>query len=204
MPRAGLSRDAVVEHALALVDDGGPTGFADLTLARVAARAGVATPSLYKHVGSLEDLRRGVALVAVRELGRASAAATVGRSGPDALRSLARAIRGYAVEHPGRYAATQVAPDPSSADDLELSAAGADVVGIVAATLRGFDLDESRTVDVVRAVRSAVHGFVALELGGGFGLPDDVDASYDVLVELLVDGVTGLAQAHDAAAPRRA
>ncbi|MFC8732756.1 TetR-like C-terminal domain-containing protein [Luteimicrobium sp. NPDC057192] len=184
-----------MEHALALVDDGGTTGFADLTLARVAARAGVATPSLYKHVGSLDDLRRGVALVAVRELGRACAAATVGRSGPDALRSLARAIRGYAVAHPGRYAATQVAPDPSSADDLELSAAGADVVAIVAATLRGFDLDEARTVDVVRAVRSGVHGFVSLELGGGFGLPDDVDASYDVLVEILVDGLEGLAAA---------
>jgi AcrR family transcriptional regulator len=193
VPRAGLSRDAVVEHALALVDSGGPTGFADLTLARVAARAGVATPSLYKHVASLDDLRRGVALVSILELGRACAVASIGRSGPDALRALTHAVRDYARQHPGRYAATQVAPDPSAPDDAELSAAGADVVGVIAATLRGFDLPEARTVDAVRAVRAAVHGFVLLQLGGGFGLPDDVDASFDVLVGMLADGIEGLA-----------
>ncbi|MBE9940881.1 TetR family transcriptional regulator, partial [Cellulosimicrobium cellulans] len=57
MARVGLSHDAVVRIALDLVDAGGPTGFADLTLAKVAAQAGVATPSLYKHVGSLAALR---------------------------------------------------------------------------------------------------------------------------------------------------
>ncbi|MGO2740360.1 MAG: TetR/AcrR family transcriptional regulator, partial [Cellulosimicrobium funkei] len=60
MARAGLSHDAVVRIALDLVDAGGPTGFADLTLAKVAAQAGGATPSLYKHVGSLAALRREV------------------------------------------------------------------------------------------------------------------------------------------------
>ena len=40
----------------------------------------------------------------------------------------------------------------------------------------------------MRAVRAAVHGFVVLELGGGFGMPEDVDASFTFLVE----GVVGL------------
>ncbi|WP_415803326.1 TetR/AcrR family transcriptional regulator, partial [Isoptericola cucumis] len=109
MPRAGLSRDAVVGIALDLVDAGGPRGLADLTLAKVAATAGVATPSLYKHVGSLAALRRHVAVVTLEEMAATSAAATVGRSGPDALRALAGAWRDYAREHPGRYAATQLA-----------------------------------------------------------------------------------------------
>src|SRR5690606_6751367 len=66
VPRAGLSHDAVVRLAVEVVDEAGATGFADLTLAKVAARAGVAAPSLYKHVGSLADLRREVAVLAVR------------------------------------------------------------------------------------------------------------------------------------------
>ncbi|MHA7133338.1 TetR/AcrR family transcriptional regulator [Oerskovia turbata] len=193
MARAGLSRDAVTALALRVVDDGGARGFADLTLAKVAAAAGVATPSLYKHVGSLADLRRAVTLVAIDDLTRATAAATIGRSGPDALSALARAVRDFAREHPGRYAAVQIAPDLGAADDDPLSLAGARTIAVIAAVLRGFDLPETRTVDAIRAVRSAVHGFVSLELTGGFGLPDDVDHSFDVLVRLLVAGIEDLA-----------
>ncbi|MDP9028475.1 MAG: TetR family transcriptional regulator, partial [Actinomycetota bacterium] len=71
MPRAGLSRVAVTDIAVALVDSA-PNGFAGLTLAAVAARAGVAVPSLYKHIGSLAELRRAVALVGLSELLRRS------------------------------------------------------------------------------------------------------------------------------------
>ncbi|MEL7976794.1 TetR-like C-terminal domain-containing protein [Isoptericola sp. F-RaC21] len=195
MPRAGLSRDAVVRLALEQVDAGGPTGLADLTLAKVAAAAGVATPSLYKHVGSLAALRREVALVALDELTTASAAATVGRAGPDALRALAHAWRAYALVHPGRYAAVQLAPDPEAPDEADHRAAGARVVALVAAVLRGFGLPDDRTVDAVRVVRAGVHGFVALELGGGFRLPEDLDRSFDALVDMLVAGVLALADA---------
>ncbi|MFE7408775.1 TetR/AcrR family transcriptional regulator [Isoptericola sp. NPDC057559] len=204
MPRAGLSRDAVVRIALEQVDAGGPTGLADLTLAKVAASAGVATPSLYKHVGSLAALRRHVALVALEEMTTTSAAATVGRAGPDALRSLARAWRGYALAHPGRYAATQLAPDPDPdvAEDAEHRAAATRVVALVGAVLHGFGLPDDRTIDAVRAVRAGVHGFITLELGGGFRLPEDLDRSFDAVVDMLVAGVTALADAPPSAAPK--
>lgn len=195
MARAGLSAEAVTRIALDLVDAGGPTGFADLTLAKVAAEAGVATPSLYKHVGSLAALRREVAVLAVRDLTEAVVRASLGRSGPVAVRALAGAMRDFAHAHPGRYAAVQVAADPADPADAELAAAGAEVVGVMAAVLRGFDLPEDRAVDAVRAVRAGVHGFVTLELGGGFRLPQDLDRSFAVLVDMLVAGVEALARA---------
>ncbi|MFC8600614.1 MULTISPECIES: TetR/AcrR family transcriptional regulator [unclassified Isoptericola] len=199
MPRAGLSRDAVVRIALEQVDAGGPTGLADLTLAKVAATAGVATPSLYKHVGSLAALRRDVAMAILDELTTASAAATVGRAGPDALRALAHAWRDYALAHPGRYAATQLAPDPDDPEDAEHRTAAARVVALVGAVLRGFGLPDDRTVDAVRAVRASVHGFVTLEASRGFRLPEDLDRSFDALVDMLVAGVSALADAPSAA-----
>jgi AcrR family transcriptional regulator len=191
VPRAGLSRDAVVAAALDLVDAGGAAGFDRLTLARVAERTGVAVPSLYKHVNGLDDLRRGVALGAVRALHDVITREAVGRAGPEALRAVARGIRSFASEHPGWYAAVQVTP-ALGADD-RLTEAASSTVEAIAAVLRGFDLPEARTVDAVRLVRSAVHGFVVLEQGGGFGLPDDLDQSFDVLVAATVAGVEHLA-----------
>jgi AcrR family transcriptional regulator len=191
VPRAGLSREAVVDLAVELVDS---EGLPALTLVAVAGRAGVAVPSLYKHVESLAALRSAVSLVAVRELSRRSAAATVGLAGDDALRGLGREIRAFASEHPGLYAATQVAPT-SASDDLALAQAAADTVAIAAAVLRGFGLPDDRAVDAIRATRSAIHGFVALEAGGGFGMPDDVDRSFEALLDMLAAGVRSLARA---------
>ncbi|TNC48394.1 TetR/AcrR family transcriptional regulator [Mumia zhuanghuii] len=192
MPRVGLNRDRVVSVALDVVDAGGRTGFADLTLAAVASAAGVSTPSLYKHVPSLAALRRDIAVRAVEETVRTTARATIGRSGPEAVRALGHAIRDYAREHPGRYAAVQVAADPDDPDDAPLADAGADAVAVLAAVVRGAGVADDRLVDAVRILRSAVHGFVTLELDLGFRLPDDLDASFDALLDVVVTGLAAL------------
>jgi AcrR family transcriptional regulator len=183
----------VTDIAVELVDSA-PEGFAGLTLAAVAARAGVAVPSLYKHIGSLAELRRAVALVALSELLRRSSAATVGVAGPDALRALGRELRGFAAEHPGLYAATQVAPDLDDPAALALAQVAHDTVTVVTSVLRGFGLADERCVDAVRATRAAVHGFVDLEAHGGFGMPDDVDRSFEALLDVLVAGIGQLAR----------
>jgi len=190
VPRAGLNRGLVVEHALAVVDEGGPRGFETLSLSAVAARTGVAVPSLYKHVGSLEDLKTAVATVAVRELAAALAGATIGLAKEDALRALAGAYREFARRAPGRYAATQRA---AGAGQEDLAQAAAETVAVTVSVLRGFGLPPERSIDAVRVVRSALHGFVVLESGGGFGLPNDLDQSFGVLVDTLVSGIRSLA-----------
>ena len=195
MPRAGLTRSAVTEVALDVVDAGGPTGFDTLTLAAVASKAGVAVPSLYKHVGSLVDLRRLVATESVSELTRVFAGATVGRAGEDALRAAADALRGFAHAHPGHYAASQVAADLTDPEDAELGARGAEAVAVLAGALRAFELPADLTTDAIRVLRSGIHGFVVLELGGGFGLPDDLDRSFALLVDALIAGIVRLAPA---------
>lgn len=193
MPRAGLTRAAVVAVALELVDAGGVNGLDRLTLAAVASRAGVAVPSLYKHVTSLDDLRRAVATECVAELTAVLAQATIGRSGSEAIHSAADAVRAYAHHHPGRYAATQVAPDLGSDGDAELIARAGETIAVLTAALRGFGLPEDATVDAIRMLRSALHGFITLELGGGFGLPDDLDRSFRLLIDGIETGIASLA-----------
>jgi hypothetical protein len=39
-------------------------------------------------------------------------------------------------------------------------------------------------------MRSAVHGFAALESAGGFGIPLDVDESFEWLVSALLKGLS--------------
>ena len=182
MPRAGLTTAIVVREAADLADE---IGYDALTLTAVATRLNVAVPSLYKHVGSLDDLRRSVALVAVEELGTAMRAALLERRarqhGPDGdLPAVASAYRRYALDHPGRYAATvRAAP----ADDPELRAAGDATVRVVVDVLEVRGLRGDDRIHAARSLRAALHGFASLETGGGFGLPQDVDRSFAWMVE---------------------
>lgn len=58
MPRAGLSSLDVVAAAAELADE---AGYTELAMGLVAQRLGIRTPSLYKHVDDLADLRHRVA-----------------------------------------------------------------------------------------------------------------------------------------------
>lgn len=182
MPRAGLSRAAVVDAALALVDADGP---AALTLAAVAARTGVATPSLYKHVGSLTDLRNLLAVRILDEFTAATTTAVLGLSGDAALEGLMRAYHRYVVTHPHRYALLPQAPDP----DPAVAAAADRFVELCFAVLRGYGLDDDEIVHATRITRATMHGFAVLHASGGFGLPQDVDATLDRLIATVVRGV---------------
>jgi AcrR family transcriptional regulator len=192
VPRAGLDRAVVVDLALAVVEDGGRTGFADLTLAAVAARAGVAVPSLYKHVAGLPALRREVALVCVEEFADALAAVRAHHDGAAALPAMAHATRELALRSPGRYQAVQGHAWISDPDADTLREASGRAVAELSAAVAVLGVPADRRIDAVRAVRAAVHGFVVLELEGGFGLPDDVDASFTFLVDGLVGGLQRL------------
>jgi AcrR family transcriptional regulator len=168
----------VVAAAAEVADE---VGWDRLTLAAVADRLGVRLPSLYKHVSSLDGLRQGVATLAVGELAGAVTAAAVGKSGGDALQAFARAYREYARAHPGRYAATLRAPEPGA---LAHTAAADRLLRVVFAVLAGFGIADDDAVHVTRALRAALHGFVALEQAGGFGMPEDVDESFRRLLGL--------------------
>src|SRR3954469_10643694 len=102
-PKAGLDHNAVVQAAAALADI---AGLGQLTLADLAARLGVRTPSLYNHVAGLPGLRRDLALLGTRELSMRLSRAAIGKSGDAAVQSVCQAYRAFVNEHPGLYAAT--------------------------------------------------------------------------------------------------
>jgi AcrR family transcriptional regulator len=183
MARAGLSPDAVVAAAAALADR---EGLEAVTLARLAADAGVRAPSLYAHVNGLDDVRRRLAIRGARELAAALREAATGRAGADALRAIAAAHRAYAREHPGTYLAAQRAPAPG---DGEAHAVAGEAVEVLRAVLAGYGLEGDDAIHAARAVRSALHGFAALEGGGGFGIKLDVDESFARLVDVLDSGL---------------
>ena len=179
MARAGLTADRVVSAAADLADE---VGFENVSLSALARGFGVKDASLYSHVRNLQDLRTRVAFLAGGELVDRIAVAVAGRTGRAALGAFADAYRAYALEHPGRYAATQIRIDQSLIAD---SPALRRTAEITYGMLRAYGLEEPDLTDAVRLLRSTFHGFCALESSGGFGAPQDVQRSWERAVDAL-------------------
>ncbi|WP_155372611.1 TetR/AcrR family transcriptional regulator [Catellatospora vulcania] len=182
MPRAGLSTQAVVQAAVEVIDE---HGVAALTLAAVAARCGVAAPSLYKHVAGLTELKTLVGVRVLNELADRFADAAMGRSGADAITALMHAYRAYVTAHPARYAAMPVDP----LHQPELAAAGIRQLEVIQAALRPWRLDPAGQIQTIRKLRVIAHGFASLESAGGFGLPEDLDETYQQLITTFLDSL---------------
>jgi AcrR family transcriptional regulator len=111
---AGLSRERVLEAAVALVDR---AGLDALTMRALAEELGVEAMSLYRYVSSKDDLLDGVHARILGEL------AVPERAGPwrEVLRDLARAFRSVLEAHPNALLlfATRPAVAPGSVALLE-------------------------------------------------------------------------------------
>ncbi len=179
MPRVGVTTARVVAEAEILADE---VGLDSISLAQIAARLHVKVPSLYKHVAGLGALHTLLEARAKTELAEVMARAAVGKAGGDAVDALAHACRAWAKRHPGRYSATVKAP---GLDDEASVIASAAAVAVIFDALDAYGLVGNDAIDATRTFRAGLHGFVSLEAAGGFGLPRNVDRSFQKLVDAL-------------------
>jgi AcrR family transcriptional regulator len=169
--------ERIRQEAAALANRYGLDG---LSMSDLAQALNVRPPSLYSHVAGLADVKRLLALDGLAELEDGAARATIGKSGPDAVRALLNDYRDYVRKNPGVYAATVPTPPRS---DREWSGAADRLRDTCLAALQGYVLRGSEAMHALRGLRSLGHGFASLELAGAMKDPVSRDQSFAWLVE---------------------
>jgi AcrR family transcriptional regulator len=179
--RRGLTREIVVTAAAALMDAAGNPDA--ITLADLAAHFQVKVPSLYNHVNGIVDLHDAVALHTYEQFNAALQDAAIGKSADDALMAAALAARRFAHEHPGLY------PLLMRPVGEAFRGPGQRIIDLLMAIMAAYNLGDSDALHAIRGLRSIMHGFVDIERSGGFGLPLDLDESYQRLVTVFIQGM---------------
>lgn len=179
--RAGLDTDAVVQEAIQLADE---LGYDKLTLAALAARLGIKTPSLYNHIQGLDDLRQRMAIHGLEGLYSALLYAVKLDAG-NPIQAVAKAYVAFADENPGVYAASLLAPDDQVPRWQEL---GEQIVQLISDLAEPFSLEPDEVIHWVRGFRSMLHGFASLRQAGGFGMPIALDESLQYMVKTYMRG----------------
>ena len=176
----------VIDTAVDLADT---EGFDAVSLTRVAKELGVTQPGLYRHVDGIHELRRALVLRARELLVADLTEAAIGRTRDEALMLVAAAWRRFSRVHPGLYEATNRVATLGD-DELEVSVQR--VVSVIAKSMSGYRLAANEQVHAARSLRSALHGFVALERDAGHPPGAQLDESFEQLVLLLVAGVRAM------------
>ena len=181
--RRRLNPAIVVGTAVELAN---ATSFEAVTLAALAEQLGIRIPSLYNHVSGLPGLHYQMSLWALRSSSDLIRRAGVGKAGADAVLSMAHAYRAFAHTNPGVYRLILRAPAP---DEPELTVAAQELLELLLAALQPYKLSEEAMLHTVRGLRSVLHGFVDLEISGGFALALDRDESFERLVRGFIAGI---------------
>ncbi|QQZ59912.1 WHG domain-containing protein [Paenibacillus sonchi] len=185
-PRAGLDTHTLVLAAAEIADE---QGIEEVTLAALAARLGVRSPSLYNHINGLQGLRSLLAVHGLELLNAAIAAASEGLKGDAAIHAMGQAYVDFARKHPGLYETTLRAPEEGNS---ELVRASEQVLSSIIRLLSCYELDAEGELHAVRGLRSLLHGFAALENKGGFGMPLDTNISLNWLISTFIAGIRSM------------
>ncbi|RBM21933.1 TetR/AcrR family transcriptional regulator [Streptomyces sp. PT12] len=197
---ASSTREALVDTAAALLDEG---GVESVTLREVGRRTGVSHNAPYKHFASKEVL---LAAVATRELERQAAllaaAAERSRSPRALLRAAMHVYIAWARDHPARFKLVFGRWSVGSAElGVAADTAHGLLTGIVAAAQEAGALPGGDPVRLASLMRALVHGAADLASAGHLASDGKGHASPEQLVDDLIGYLDAAARAMRADPP---
>ncbi len=144
---------------------------------------------LAEKVDSVQDMRVALAVAGYRGLHQRILQAIDGKTGAEAIRAMAFAMRSYALGNPGLAAASFRNP---RADSPEWEDAGHEMAQTVFRVLSEFGLEGEPAHHAVRILRSLVRGFILNEMASDASQPMEFQKSYVLGVEVFIQGLSVL------------
>lgn len=178
-----LTKEKVVDKAIELANELGSVQ--QLKLKTLAAALNIKVPSLYNHVKGTDGLIYAIRVRALMMVDEKLRDAMAGKIGREALLAAAQSYRTFAHANPGIYQLVL----PADETDSEIERLGRNILSLLLLILGSFGLEGDNALHVVRGFRSLLHGFVALELAGGFALELDLDESFHNLLTAYMNGL---------------
>ena len=146
-------------------------GLHNVSLKAIAENLGIRTPSLYNHIGSLDELLREIAHSGMRTMNEKMIRAAIGKTGDSALKLVAVEYLNYMIEHPGVYEIIQWA---SWNGTEETAIIFNDYLSLLKTLICSCGFNPDKTTEILSMVTGMLHGYTTLQLRYAFSNPDKV------------------------------
>ena len=188
MAKKGLDKNSVIERAATLANE---KGLENVTIKELADSLEIRSPSLYNHISGLEELRKEIMLYGWKQAEKRILQAAAGTEGYDAIRAMCREFYVYASENKGIFSAmlwyNKYADEASSE-------ATSGLLSRLYGIMEDMGISRERTEHLIRTLRGFLEGFALLVNNGAFGHPADIDESFEVSLDVLIEGIRAAAR----------
>lgn len=186
MARNGLDTNMIISRAAQLVNE---VGLENITLKMLADDLGIKSPSLYNHIGGLEDLKMQLMIYGWKEMEQRIIQSVIGISGYDAIRAGCYAFYEYATENPGIFNAMLWYNKFLNMDTMEATSGLFSVLFKVTSSL---NISEENCNHIIRTLRGFLEGFSLLVNNKAFGNPISITESFELSMNVLIEGIKTL------------
>ena len=177
-----VTRAEVIKTASDMADR---NGLHNVSLKAIAENLGIRTPSLYNHIGSLDELLREIAHSGMRTMNEKMIRAAIGKTGDSALKLVAVEYLNYMIEHPGVYEIIQWA---SWNGTEETAIIFNDYLSLLKTLICSCGFNPDKTTEILSMVTGMLHGYTTLQLRYAFSNPDKVRKELSEAIDTLLLG----------------
>lgn len=184
MPRKGLTKEAIVDAAIELIEEKGNRAF---SLNELARRLKIKPASMYNHMENMEELTGEVGYRIAGMIKQAELSAIADKRGDKALFALCDAYRTFAQKHMDLY---KVIMGMQKDKNACTQAACGEMIDPLLRVLSDYAISEPERMHWQRILRAMMHGFITHEYAGGFcHFPIDGSDTYRKAVETMALGL---------------
>ena len=104
----------------------------------------------------------------------------------DSIHAICTIYRNFALKNKALYEAIQPAMNRRSAKFQKSAQKLLETILVYVMKLK---INKKDQIHVLRSLRSLIHGFIELERQGGFRMKEDLDKSFQYLIQIFIEGV---------------
>ncbi|MBP0956240.1 MAG: WHG domain-containing protein [Oscillospiraceae bacterium] len=188
MAKKGLDKNAVIASAAALANE---KGLDNVTLKDLADSLEIRSPSLYNHISGLNELKREIMLYGWKQAEESILRAAEGINGYEAIRAMCRAFYRYSSENKGVFSAMLWYNKYADEGSMEATSG---LFSRLYKIMEDMGISREMTEHLIRTLRGFLEGFALLVNNGAFGHPADIDESFEVSLDVLIEGIKAAAR----------
>jgi len=164
-------------------------GLNNLSLKTIAEELNIKSPSLYNHIGSLEEVRQRLMVYGWQQMEEKMLDSAVGVSGYDAIKNMCYAFYDYATGNKGVFSAMLWYNKYESAEKDKSTTR---LFNTIFRVMKPLNISDVNINHIIRTLRSFLEGFSLLVNNDSFGYPVSIKESFDLSLEIIMNGIRSL------------
>lgn len=188
MQKNSITIEIIIEAAAKLSNR---TSLYSLSLKNIAEELSIKSPSLYNHVSSLDEIKEKLMIYGWKQVEDKMIDSVIGYAGYDALKNMCYSFYEYAIENKGVFSAMLWYNKFATVENKKVTTKSFDMMFKI---LRPLNFCDEKINHIIRTLRSFLEGFALLVNNKAFGNPISIDQSFEISLEIILNGIRTLGE----------